>query len=69
MYGLPEQHLRLTLLTSASVLALIKATPSIVLMARVGLPLSDEDRVDALLGLSQGDPNAADDLILDAAFK
>lgn len=69
MYGLPEQHLRLTLLTSASVLALMKATPSIVLTAGVGLPLSDEDRVDALLGLGQGDPNAVDDLILDAAFK
>lgn len=69
MYGLPEQHLRLTLLTSTSVLALMKATPNIVLTPGVGLPLSDEDHIDALLRLGQGDPNAADDLILDAAFK
>lgn len=69
MYGLPEQPFRLTMLTSTSVIALMKATPTVVLTPGVGLPLSDEDRLDALLGLGQGDPVAVDDLILDAAFK
>ena len=69
MYGLPEQLFKLTLLASASVIALMKATPSIVLTPGVGLPLSDEDHIDAVLRLGQGDSNAADDLILDAAFK
>lgn len=69
MYGLPEQPFKLTVLTSASVIALMKATPSPVLSPGVGLPLSDNDHVDAVLRLSQGDQNAADDLFLDAAFK
>ena len=30
MYGLPEQPFRLTMLTSASVVALMKATPDVV---------------------------------------
>lgn len=30
MYGLPEQPIRLTMLTSTSVIALMKATPEIV---------------------------------------